>query len=146
VRFRDLLGRSEKNDADPSRGRLVTAPEAPLPVPPADRESQEPRPPRTAPSSPDVPVADRFALLLAEEQGEAPVVPRPAAPPALTLTDRDIDRIALRVAERLADTPLAADLQRVVAEVSERLVKEEIQRIRQAAESRLSSDELANDH
>jgi hypothetical protein len=93
-----------------------------------------------------VPVADRFALLLAEEQGEAPVVARAAAPPAPTLTDRDIDRIALRVAERLAETPLAADVQRIVAEVSERLVKEEIQRIRKAAESRLSSDELANDH
>ena len=124
----------------------MTTSGAPSPVPPADPEPQEPRPARTAPSTPDVPVADRFALLLAEEQGEAPVVAPAAALPAPPLTDRDIDRIALRVAERLAETPLAADVQRIVAEVAERLVKEEIQRIRLAAESRPPSDELANDH
>ena len=44
----------------------------------------------------------------------------------------------MRVAERLGSSSLAADIQRIVADVSERLVREEIERIRQAAESRHS--------
>lgn len=91
----------------------------------------------------DLPVADAFAHLLAVEQGELVAAPEPGpemtpAPAAAgTLSDADVDRIALRVAERLGSTTFAADVQRIVADVSERLIREEIQRIRQAAESRL---------
>ena len=92
----------------------------------------------------DLPVADAFERLLAVEQGELVPAPEPEPIPGPApegtfgpLSDQEIDRIALRVAERLGSTPFAADVHRIVADVSERLVREEIQRIRLAAESRL---------
>ncbi len=75
-------------------------------------------------------------MLLAVEQGETTLPPPPAVDRDTALSDEDLDRLARRVAEHLASSPLAADVQRIVAEVSERLVKEEIARIRKAAESR----------
>jgi hypothetical protein len=148
VRFKDLLGRTSKTEQEPTGGRLITPAAGPAPpAPPAAPERPRPATPAApetppvAPSGPNLPVADRFAILLAVEQGEA-VMPTetPEPPPGdrHALTDAEIDRLAVRVAERLAAAPLAADVQRIVAEVSERLVKEEIERIRKAAESRLS--------
>jgi hypothetical protein len=160
VRFKDLLGRSNKPDPEPSSGRLVTtpgglAPPSPPPQTSAEPPAVPPEPPKPAveaAKSPtpvagraaDLPVADAFAHLLAVEQGELVAAPEPepevaaAAPAAIaTLSDADVERIALRVAERLGRTTFAADVQRIVADVSERLIREEIQRIRQAAESRL---------
>jgi hypothetical protein len=154
VRFKDLLGRSHKPDPEPSSGRLLTTPgglsptvttSANIPAPPATAV-ETPKPPavvRVATAS-DLPVAEAFERLLAVEQGElvpAPEpepTPSPAPPAAGPLSDEEIDRIAMRVAERLGSSSLAADIQRIVADVSERLVREEIQRIRQAAESRQS--------
>jgi len=99
-------------------------------------------------------VADDFAALLAFEQGEvdhAPRRPAPvaAAPPAPVIhtvtpeiTDDMLDQIATRVAERLnaglfgsrlreAMTETVRETVRsVVAETSERLVREEIERVR----------------
>ena len=131
MRFKDLLGRSGKSHQESATGRLLTTPDVaaaeprPLPAPPPPRPTTE------------LPVADAFERLLAAEQGEAelPSVPAPAAPPAV-LSDADVDRIARRVGERLAESPLADDLRRIVSEVSERLVREEIDRIRKAAEAR----------
>lgn len=81
--------------------------------------------------------ADAFALLLAEEQGEA--VPALAAP-SLELSGSAIeliaDRVADRIADRLAEGVLGESLRRTVADVSERLVREEIQRIRSTAAPR----------
>jgi hypothetical protein len=89
-------------------------------------------------------VADAFAALLAEEQGEPiPVYadsPTPdaaaASPSALELTDEAIERIADRVVQKLTHGMLGFTVNKVVSDVSERLVKEEIQRIRTAAERR----------
>lgn len=52
------------------------------------------------------------------------------------LSDADVERIAARVAERLLQGPMADRVARVVADVAERLVREEIDRIRAAARSK----------
>ena len=75
--------------------------------------------------------ADAFAILLAEEQGETapPVVPQPI----VELSDNMVERIADRVAERLMQSAFGDTLRGTVHDVSERLVREEIQRIRTSA-------------
>jgi hypothetical protein len=75
-------------------------------------------------------MADAFAALLAEEQGEAPA---PAPVEAVGLSEADVDRIATRVAERIARGPMADTVARIVRDVSERLVREEIDKIRASA-------------
>ena len=86
-----------------------------------------------APVAPGFSAADAFALLLAEEQGEVapPAVPQPIG----ELSDSMVDRIADRVADRLSHSVLGESLRRTVHEVSERLVRDEIARIRSAAQS-----------
>ena len=151
MRFKDLLGRSSKPEQEPAAGRLITPASGPAPNP-SEAETHEP--PRPRPASPErrpaappanlpvgappsnLPVADRFAMLLAVEQGETTLPPPPAGERDTALSEEDLDRLARRVAERLASSPVATDLQRIVAEVSERLIREEIARIRKAAESR----------
>jgi CheY-like chemotaxis protein len=75
--------------------------------------------------------AEAFAVLLAEEQGEpiGPLLPQSM----VELNDSMIERIADRVAERLMHGVLGDSLRGTVHDVSERLVREEIQRIRAAA-------------
>lgn len=73
-------------------------------------------------------LADRFATLLAVEQGELP--PSALAPPPGSGDDELVDRIARRVVEQLGDRAvrdLAAD---IVSRTAERLVREEIERIK----------------
>ena len=113
----------------------VVAPEVEVPVAALPAVPPPANPPVGAPPS-NLPVADRFAMLLAVEQGETTLPPPPAGDRDTALSDEDLDRLARRVAVHLASSPLAADVQRIVAEVSERLVREEIARIRKAAESR----------
>jgi CheY-like chemotaxis protein len=91
---------------------------------------------RSAPAAPAM--ADAFALMLAEEQGES--VPERADPPAppyyggpIELSEDIIDRLAQRVADRLMHGLLGDTVTRTVTDVSERLVREEIARIRAAA-------------
>jgi hypothetical protein len=47
------------------------------------------------------------------------------------VSSEDLDALAARVLERLAQSPLPESLVRIVTEVSERLVREEIARIRE---------------
>ena len=47
------------------------------------------------------------------------------------MSSEDLDALAARVLERLAQSPLPESLVRIVTEVSERLVREEIARIRE---------------
>ena len=106
-------------------------------------------------------VADDFAALLAFETGDAeaqeepaplaPAVAPPAAPvvlqaPAPEITDAMLDTIAQRVADRLNSGTFGADLRdamtttvretvrSVVSETSERLVRDEIARVKARAE------------
>jgi hypothetical protein len=101
-------------------------------------------------------VADDFAALLAFEQGEplpeperaaeAPVAHAPAVVAAPEITAAMLDQIASRVADRLNSGTFAADLREamsttlrdtvrsVVSETSERLVRDEIARVKARAE------------
>ena len=71
-------------------------------------------------------VADAFASLLAAEQGEMPH----AQGPVIEISDEVIDRIAARVAEQVTEGMLIDTVSHIVSAVTERLVKEEIARIR----------------
>lgn len=82
-------------------------------------------------------VADAFSALLAVEQGEPGATPvRLASGPAAdtraepVITDALVDEIARRVLARLAPDVLRHVVADVVSEVAERLVREEIQRVR----------------
>ena len=111
--------------------------------------AQEP-PLQVAPAAPS-PLADAFSELLADELGESPlppswgtvapahvaaVVPQPTpaqpAPPAVTptATDEFVEDVARRVVARLSTDVLRAEVARHVIEVAERLVREEIERIK----------------
>jgi CheY-like chemotaxis protein len=77
-------------------------------------------------------VADAFESLFAAEQGEAP---QPQVP-TIEISDEVIERIAMRVAEHLSGSVLIETVRSVAGIVTERLVKEEIERIRSAAQAR----------
>ena len=79
-------------------------------------------------------ILDAFNALLAMEQGE----PRPASRPHATasgpavITDNLVDEVTRRVIERLAPGTARDLVKQIVSEVAERLVKEEITRIKSA--------------
>jgi hypothetical protein len=81
---------------------------------------------------PDPWLADAFHLLLAEEQGEAPATLYGGS---YGLSEADLDRIAVRVVDRMTRGALGDNVTRIVTEVAERLVREEIERIRQSTPS-----------
>jgi CheY-like chemotaxis protein len=83
----------------------------------------------TAPGTAAPNVADSFHALLAAEQDGAPV-PAPVPIEHSALSDEAIERIALRVADRLSEGVFVETVRRVVEEVAERLVREEIAHIR----------------
>lgn len=126
----------------------VPAPVVQTPMPP-------PEPISFAPSAAGS-VADDFAALLAFETGDGPAPSRPEPPPppapvvvqalAPEMTEAMLDQIAQQVAERLNAATFGAELREamttavrdtvrsVVAETSERLVRDEIARIKARAE------------
>lgn len=77
-------------------------------------------------------LAQAFSALLADELGEAPLPDtwKTAPAPRLEVDDALVDRIANRVAERLADTAIREAVERRVLDVAERLIREEIDRIK----------------
>jgi CheY-like chemotaxis protein len=97
--------------------------------------------PPPAPAPPEEPVAlpplaDAFATLLAAEQREHPgadarVWPGTVPPPP-AVTDDDIERIVSRVLARLSDQVVRQTVADVVSTIAERLVREEIDRIKDA--------------
>jgi CheY-like chemotaxis protein len=83
-------------------------------------------------------ILDAFHALLAMEQGEPRPATRsqgPAAPP-LVVTDELVDEVSRRVIERLAPNTARDLVKQVVAEVAERLIREEIARIKTAAQTK----------
>lgn len=100
---------------------------------------------RTAEPAPATPpdgggnvILDAFNALLAMEQGE----PRPAARahgpgggPAV-VTDELVDEVTRRVIERLAPNAARDLVKQVVSEVAERLIRDEIARIKAAAQTK----------
>jgi hypothetical protein len=77
-------------------------------------------------------IADAFATLLAAEQGGSGSPGGSANAGAPAITDDLVDELTRRVLERLAPDAVRDVVARVVSDVSERLVLEEIARIRAA--------------
>ena len=92
------------------------------------------RPPAVAQSGDRSGIADVFSLLFAIEQGEADPATIRISPPGASapVTDELVDQITRCVLERLAPGMARAVVADVVSEVAERLVREEIDRIRKA--------------
>jgi CheY-like chemotaxis protein len=85
-------------------------------------------------------VADMFAALFAAEQGEVvgPAAPAPTAraqAPA-AVTDALVDEVTRRVTERLAPDAANEMVAQIVSEVAERLIREEIARIKASVSAR----------
>jgi CheY-like chemotaxis protein len=83
-------------------------------------------------------ILDAFHALLAMEQGEPrPAVGAPAAPAApVAITDELVEEVTRRVLERLAPNAARELVRQVVGEVAERLIREEIARIKAAANTK----------
>lgn len=90
-------------------------------------------------------IAEAFhALLAAEQGGPRPVdpIPAPFAPPmpapaqTLVLTDELVDRVTQRVLERLVPHAAREMVASIVSDVAERLVREEIARVKARTEGR----------
>ncbi|MEO7273768.1 MAG: response regulator [Vicinamibacterales bacterium] len=98
----------------------IMRPETPVPSPSA---IVRPAPPVEA-ATPSFSLSDAFVALLAAEQGR----PLPNGPvlPAPVIADAQVDEIARRVATRLGDEPM----RQAVLDAAERLVREEIDRIK----------------
>ncbi len=119
----------EPPDVTPTR-----APAPAEPPPPVDHRVDrvaERQPPAPA-SSPDRIVADAFTALLAVERGEpgAGPVRLTTAPAEPVLTEAFLDEVVRRVVERLSPGAARGVITEIVSEVAERLVREEIERIR----------------
>jgi len=83
-------------------------------------------------------IADVFSALFAAEQGEPDATPiRLAAPPAApSVTDELVEEVTRRVLQRLAPNAAHDVVSQIVSEVAERLVREEIARIKSAVATR----------
>jgi CheY-like chemotaxis protein len=115
---------------------------APLPQSELPTHSEAPAP------SPDIDagaaggrnvIADVFNALFAMEQGESDATPirlAPSQPGAPAITDELIDEVTRRVVQRLAPGAAHDLVAKIVSEVAERLVREEIARIKSAVANR----------
>jgi CheY-like chemotaxis protein len=103
------------------------------------------QPPRLPPAGPPPPatlpgisLADAFAALLAAEQAGSAAASRPAGRPSAPgaeagrdlIADALVNEVVRRVLERLADPMVRETVSDVVLDVAERLVREEIERIK----------------
>ena len=102
--------------------------------PPATPDAAEPTPEVSAapPTGSGVSLASAFSAILAEERGEGPAAlgPGPSSALASGLSDAVVDDIARRVVARLTDRVLREEVSARVLEVAERLISEEIERIK----------------
>ncbi|HEY3044388.1 MAG TPA: response regulator [Vicinamibacterales bacterium] len=123
----------------PAQPRVEPVAAAPAPAsPPAAAPPAAPAPPPTSASPvPLPPIADAFAAILAAEQHEAMPAVAPAWPAALPsangggpLSEDAIEEITRRVLNRLSDQVVRTTVADVISSVAERLVKEEIERIK----------------
>ena len=83
-------------------------------------------------------ILDAFHALLAMEQGEPGPAVRAQVPPAapVAITDELVNEVTRRVLERLAPNAARDLVRQVVGEVAERLIREEIARIKAAANAK----------
>jgi CheY-like chemotaxis protein len=140
-------GLSPQATALPDFDRLAAATMAPVPV--EAPLPVMPPPPAAAPASsvaaaapsPLPPLADAFAALLSAEQNagsplKAPqwpgaIAPAPAPPagPA-EITDEVVEEVVRRVLARMSDTIVRERVSVMVSDIAERLVRQEIERIK----------------
>ncbi len=93
------------------------------------------------PGTTGVPVADAFAALLEAEQQGATLPPAPVGEVRMStvsfgapaVTDALVDEVVERVVQRLGGRSLQDVVARIVSETAERLVREEIERLKAAA-------------
>ena len=126
-------------EAPPAPETLDVAPpavSAAFQPPPAQQSSIQPKAPQPAaqPPAPLPPLADAFAALLEAEQGEAEPSTRPAWPSGAAsgpaVTDDLVERVSRRVLEQLTDRALRDAVDEKVSAIAERLVREEIERLK----------------
>jgi CheY-like chemotaxis protein len=92
--------------------------------------SQAPAPaPAPAAAAPKVSLASAFSALLAAEQSAQPVTAAPAAAPA-GISEENVEEAVKRVLVRMTDELV----RRIVVETAERLIKEEIEKIKASPE------------
>ena len=137
----------EPPDQSPTIAPEPGGPVPPAPVPPVAAPSPAPAitprvvPPSQAQDAPVLPapvqassptLADAFSALLAVEEGESGAAPvrLMSVPMPPQVTDELIDTITRRVVERLAPDAVRDVVAQVVSEVAERLVRDEISRLR----------------
>lgn len=98
-------------------------------APSSHTEPAEPVPPTADEASTKQSLADAFSAILASERGEGP---DPALTPAaaLALNDELLESLASRVAQKLSEGHLRDLVTRHVLETAERLVLEEIEKIK----------------
>lgn len=128
-------------DLAASSAAVAPAVVAPPPVEPAEMTptlTAAPAPVDAAPTTGRSIVADAFSALFAIEQGEAGVVPvrLGANGTAPTITEPMIDDVARRVIQKLAlgsSDQMQTLVRDIVSNIAERLVREEIDRIRRDA-------------
>jgi CheY-like chemotaxis protein len=104
----------------------IDAPAVHVPPPPPAAPSTgngSARPPRGSSE-----LADTFATLLAVETGELP--PSALLPPLEPGDDALVERVARRVVAEMGEGPLRALAAQIVSETAERLVREEIEKIK----------------
>jgi DNA-binding response OmpR family regulator len=129
----ERLDRAFANLNVPLEPREQTGPASHLPIPPTPAHETTPNPqpatpqPAAAPS-PARSLADRFETMLAVEQGELPA--SALEPPATGADAELVDRVARRVVERLGDSAVRQLAAEIVSRTAERLVREEIDRIK----------------
>jgi CheY-like chemotaxis protein len=114
-------------DLDPSRGYAPVTPPAPAPshAPSPRAFTDAPAPAAAAHTAAMPSLAEAFAALLSAEQGQ-PVAP--SAIPAVPVTDQMVEEIVRRVIARMSDEAV----RETVLDVAERLVRQEIERIKGA--------------
>jgi CheY-like chemotaxis protein len=118
----------------------VTVPEkSDTPAPPL--EVPQAAPPRSTAPAAMPPLLDAFAALLSAEQGPAAPSPRPpasaaapapAASGAVEITDEVLEEVTRRVLSRMSDAVVRQRVSELVSSIAERLVREEIERIKAA--------------
>ncbi|HEY7447219.1 MAG TPA: response regulator [Vicinamibacterales bacterium] len=123
----------------PPVGAPIPGPSVAAPVQSAPkRQVSFDEPPHSAAEPPrpvvSVPMADAFVALLAAEQGETLAIPGVFAPPPaagpIAITDELVERVSDRVLHRLNDAAVRDTVRDTVSRVAERLVREEIERIK----------------
>jgi hypothetical protein len=108
---------------------VAASPDLPLDYAPGDRPAWAAA--RTAvPTLALPPLTDVFVALLAAERSGPPMAPLSWPAPAPPVSEEAIEEVARRVLDRLSDRVVRDTVADIVSKIAERLVREEIDRIK----------------